>query len=348
MHDPANILAMTSWQFTEQAAARGLARSHALELYRTAFREGRFNDLDWVRLEAASIANIVREFDTVKFTQELHGSLETESVVLPHSGSSGRARNTLCVSSQIGCAMGCTFCETAQMGLMKNLSAEQIVGQWFAARFMLNITIDNIVFMGMGEPTDNLDQVIHAIRILADRNGPAIAPARIAVSTVGRAAGIARLADFAREAGFHKLRLAVSINAPNDRIRSAIMPINRAEPMAALMQAMLTWPAHGQRILIEYVLIPGVNDSVEHAAELCEYLSPLHCTVNVIPYNPRRNSPWPAPAEESVASFTKAIAANGQFVKRRQTLGRSVMAACGQLGNPTIRRRRAIQLTTPV
>jgi 23S rRNA (adenine2503-C2)-methyltransferase len=199
--------------------------------------------------------------------------------------------------------------------------------------------------MGMGEPMDNLDNVIQAIAVLTDRNGAAIAPARVSVSTVGRIEGIRRLAALVRHEGFHKLRLAVSINAPNDAIRSSIMPINRGTPMAELMKAMLEWPTDGrQRVLIEYVLIPGVNDAPEHAAELCDYLRRLKCTVNVIPYNPRRNSPWPAPTDESVRQFVQQIHDRGQFVKRRQTLGRSVMAACGQLGNPAIRRRRLIPL----
>src|SRR5262249_42285389 len=165
----------------------------------------------------------------------------------------GAMTRTLCVSSQVGCAMGCTFCETAQMGLMSNLSASDIVAQWFAARFggVGSPDITNIVFMGMGEPMDNLDAVIQAIRILTDQNGPAIPPARISVSTVGRPAGIQRLAQLARQPGFHKLRLAVSINAPNDAIRSQIMPINRSTPMAALMDAMRQWPTtEKSRVLI--------------------------------------------------------------------------------------------------
>jgi len=193
----------------------------------------------------------------------------------------------------------------------------------------------------MGEPMDNLDHVIQAIRVLSDQNGPAIAPARICVSTVGRVDGIVRLAQMARQPGFRKLRLAVSINAPNDDIRSQIMPINRSTPLGALIDAMLMWPTDGrQRILIEYVLIPGVNDAPQHAAQLCEYLRPLQCTVNVIPYNPRRDSPWPPPTEDQVGQFVRQLHERGQFVKRRQTLGRTVMAACGQLGNPAIRRRQ--------
>jgi 23S rRNA (adenine2503-C2)-methyltransferase len=280
------------------------------------------------------VASTLVEGPTTKFILRHEDGLETESVILPILGSAGRLRRTLCVSSQVGCAMGCRFCETAQMGLMKNLSATQIVAQWLAARFDLYSPIDNIVFMGMGEPMDNLEAVLQAILVLCDRNGAAIAPARISVSTVGQSDGIMRLAAFARTPGYGKLRLAVSINAPNDEIRSRIMPINRATPMAELMHAMRRWPTDAgdngggrQRVFIEYVLIPGVNDAPEHADELCAYLKPLRCTVNVIPYNPRRDSPWPAPSEASVRGFMQRIHANGQFVKRRQTMGRSVMAA---------------------
>jgi len=344
MNDSIDILGLTSSQFIESARARGMRPAEAVSIYRSMFRDGG-PLVGWLMIPNAPIVNRLLEHGTTKFIQRHGDGLETESVILPITSAAGRPRNTLCVSSQIGCAMGCTFCETAQMGLMRNLSAAQIVGQWFAARFEFKAPIDNIVFMGMGEPMDNLDNVMQAIRVLSDRNGPAIAPARISVSTVGRSAGIARLAELARQPGFHKLRLAVSINAPNDDIRSAIMPINRSTPMATLMQAMLGWPTEGrQRILIEYVLIPEVTDAPEHAQQLCEYLRPLKCTVNVIPYNPRRNSPWPAPTEERVRQFVQQVHECGQFVKRRQTMGRSVMAACGQLGNPTIRGRRFIQV----
>jgi 23S rRNA (adenine2503-C2)-methyltransferase len=351
------MLGLTSGEFADAARRLGLSPSNAVEAYRAFHRAGKLPP-PWAHGRVAPVVNTLHEQGTTKFIQRHEDGLETESVVLPYLGATGRPRNTLCLSSQIGCAMGCRFCETAQMGLMRNLAPSQIAGQWWAATHALEPNkpslgrieqepprqfIDNIVFMGMGEPMDNLDNVIQAIRVLSDRNGPAIAPARISVSTVGRVEGIRRLADLARTPGFRKLRLAVSINAPNDEVRAGIMPINRSTPMAAVMEAMLMWPTDGrQRVLIEYVLIPGVNDRPEHADQLCEYLKPLKCTVNAIPYNPRRESPWPAPSEEIVRAFVQRVHENGQFIKRRQTLGRSVMAACGQLGNPTIRGRRVL------
>lgn len=357
MEAAANILALACSEFTDLAGSRGVRPPAAIDLYRRAFREGSL-DAPFASIANHPVIDQRHERGTIKFLQRHEDGLETESVILPITSSAGRARNTLCVSSQVGCAMGCTFCETAQMGFMKNLSAAEIVGQWHAARFAVSplsiadsgagpvaeigVPIHNIVFMGMGEPMENIDNVIQAIRVLTDRNGASIAPARISVSTVGRVNGIARLAELAREPGYHKLRLAVSINAPNDAVRSRIMPVNRSTPMAELKEAMLEWPLYNERLLLEYVLIPGVNDGLDHADELCDYLRGLACTVNVIPYNPRRDSPWPAPAEESVRAFTARIHAQGQFVKRRQTMGRSVMAACGQLGNPDIRGRKRV------
>ncbi len=346
---PINLAEVTSSQFVGHAAAHGMGRDHALKVYRAAYRELR-QDESWARLPHYSVVRSQREGATTKFILRHDDGLETESVILPIAGSTGRLRHTLCVSSQVGCAMGCHFCETAQMGLMKNLSAADIVVQWLVARAKFDVPIDNIVFMGMGEPMDNLDAVIQAIAVLTDQNGASIAPARISISPVGIAKGILRLAELSRMPGFRKLRLAVSINAPNDESRSQIMPITRATPMAELMQAMLRWPtettggAARQRVFIEYVLIPGVNDAMEHADELCAYLKALRCTVNVIPYNPRRDSPWPAPSEESVRQFIQRAHEHGPFVKRRQTMGRSVMAACGQLGNRAIRRRNFVQV----
>jgi len=349
MTDPIDILSCDSAEFVRQAAEHGFPHSTAMGIYRQIFRTGAKPPAATlpVRINVATIAHQQQEHATTKFTQTQDDGLESESVILPIAGSTGRIRHTLCLSSQIGCAMGCVFCETAQMGLMKNLTPAQIVGQWFAARHLVGSPIDNIVFMGMGEPMDNLDAVLDAIHILCDRNGPGLAAANISVSTVGRVEGIRRLAALARTTGFHRLRLAVSINAPNDEIRSRIMPINRAVPMAALMEAMREWPmTRKQRVFIEYVLIPGVNDADDHAKQLCEYLRPLTCTVNVIPYNPRRNSPWPAPDEESVSRFMQRVHQQGLFVKRRQTMGRAVMAACGQLGNAEIRRRKFVSLGT--
>ena len=298
-------------------------------------------------IEAMSIDAAHADDGTIKFHTPLDDGHQVESVILPMTSKSGRLRHTLCVSSQVGCAMGCTFCETAQMGLMRSLTAEEILLQWSVAHHRFGTTIDNIVFMGMGEPLDNAETVIESIRQLTDQTGPSIAPSRISVSTVGRIDGLQRLSELVSEPGFHRIRLAVSVNAPNDTIRSSIMPLNRAMPMAALHSALVQWiQRHRFPILIEYVLIPGVNDEMKHAEELALWIAGLPCRVNVIPYNPRRDSPWPAPDDETVDAFATTLRNQGLAVSRRITLGRSLMAACGQLGTELIRKRRHVQIET--
>jgi 23S rRNA (adenine2503-C2)-methyltransferase len=283
------------------------------------------------------------------------GALETESVLIPMIGKRRHRAYTLCVSSQVGCAMGCTFCQTAQMGLVRSLSPQEIVGQWFCARWRVqrpdpDASVRNMVFMGMGEPLDNLDAVLRAIEVLTDRAGANMAMSRVTVSTVGRLDGIARLAQKVHEHGWHRLGLAVSVNAPSDSVRSAIMPINKSAPMDQLRSAIASFPRWGTgHLMLEYVLIPGVNDSDEHAQQLATWVrgdasqgqAPLAACVNVIPYNPREGSPWGAPAEPDVDRFVAHLTELGLYVKRRRTKGRDQMAACGQLGNLAFKRARA-------
>ena len=342
-------LGLTGQAFVEASRnVEGTRRGReALQAYRSFHREGQVPPGTTPGLHPIGRREI--EGETIKFTLTLPGGVETESVLIPMRRRDGSLTRTLCVSSQVGCAMGCRFCETAQMGLIRHLGAADIVAQWHTAAHEIGHRPKNIVFMGMGEPTDNLDAVLPAIRILADHDGPSIAASNISVSTVGNPDGIRRLGALAGEPGFRRLNLAVSLNAPNDRIRAEIMPVDRAWPMDDLMQAMLEWPGRPKSaICVEYVLIPGVNDGLEHCDEVCRYLEPLRCSLNVIPYNPRRDSPWPAPTEASVERFLQRAMANGQFTKRRGTKGRDVMAACGQLGNPEIRARKRVADGSPV
>lgn len=272
--------------------------------------------------------------DLTKFVQQTPEGLEIESVIVPMQRW-GRAWKTLCVSSQVGCARGCAFCETAQLGLLRNLTVGQIVGQVVAARRLFGDNVRNVVFMGMGEPLDNFDAVAAAIRILTEQSGMCMAFERITISTVGDVAGINQLAAM----GWRRINLAVSLNAPNDAIRERIMPAARRNPMPAIREALLAYPLRRcQYFMIEYVLIPGLNDGHEHAIELAEFLRPVKCVVNVIPYNPRQDSPWPAPAEKAVVDFLRWLKAEGLVAKRRLTKGRDHMAACGQLGNRHLRR----------
>jgi 23S rRNA (adenine2503-C2)-methyltransferase len=378
MPDP---LALTSDAFARAMGERSVSRSHALRGYREAYRLGLRDAVGCAVgvpevsrvVESESPEGIVYKFltrvpdpDRGTFADSArrlplanghahHDGLDAESVVIPMIGRRGVFTRTLCVSSQIGCAMGCGFCETAQMGLIRSLTPREIVAQWWNARHArasgLGLGVKNVVFMGMGEPLDNWDNVERAIEVLTDHNGPGVAMGNITVSTVGRVDGLARFAEATRRPGWHRLRLAVSLNAPNDEVRSEIMPINRAMPMHALRDAIVAQPRYGAKhVMMEYVLIPGVNDSRGCARDLASFVlgrepfagPRIAAMINVIPYNPRRDSPWPAPAEGDVARFIGWVEDEGAPVRRRRTKGRDTMAACGQLGSERIRNRRLV------
>ncbi len=290
-----------------------------------------------------------------KFLLKLRDGLESESVIIPM-----RKYKSLCVSSQVGCRMGCNFCETAQMGYVRSLDAGEIVAQVMVARFVLGEPVENVVFMGMGEPMDNLDQVLQAVRILSDQRGLDIPQSSITVSTVGHVDGIRRLAALAAKSaaaestaargshagnprsGFSRLHLAVSLNAPNDAIRSRIMPVNAKWPLSVLKEALRDYPLANKDdfLFMEYVLIPGVNDAREHALEVAEYLRGLRTCLNLIPYNPRHESPYARPSADSVKNFYRWATEAGQYCRIRGTKGDDSMAACGQLGNRALSRRR--------
>jgi len=353
-------LGLTHDGYVRICAARGIGAGRAGDVYTSMFRAG-----ECPPGLAPAIAHNVQSSDSPEgavrkfllrmpgfdprqaISSRIPGDIETESVIIPMRGRH-RTTHTLCVSSQVGCAMGCGFCETAQMGLIRSLSPGEIVHQWYAATHHLGAEIKNIVFMGMGEPLDNAEAVLDAVACLTDPRGPAIAMRHITISTVGRLDGLRLLRERVSQPGWKRLNLAVSINAPNDTIRSSIMPINRAMPLRELVELLESWPLRASgAICCEYVLIPGVNDAMEHADELTDLLRKVRCCVNVIPYNPRRNSPWPAPEESSVDAFLRRLESQGQFCKRRRTKGRDTMAACGQLGNEQIRGRKLVAVGLP-
>ncbi|MEM8757997.1 MAG: 23S rRNA (adenine(2503)-C(2))-methyltransferase RlmN [Planctomycetota bacterium] len=374
---PPHPLALTCAEWADACAEFKGGRQWASKAYKKLFRAGDSSELvePWYGFDP--LLPIVGEQvspsdgpegDTVKLLTEIAAdaggrsraerdaaaqsrTLPVESVVIPMIGRKGERTYTLCVSSQVGCAMGCDFCETAQMGHVRDLTAEQIVAQWFTAQHAhcapRGTRIKNIVFMGMGEPLDNADSVIKAIEVLNDRSAANIGMRCITVSTVGRVDGILKLRRQCEQHGWRRLGVAVSVNAPNDDIRNQIMPINKRWDMAALQKSLVGFPRSGQnRIMIEYVLIPGVNDRLEHADELAAWVEPLLCAVNVIPYNPRRDSPWPAPEEHVVDAFVDRLRSLRVFTKRRKTKGRDQMAACGQLGTEHIRGRKLVGVTT--
>lgn len=260
---------------------------------------------------------------TRKFVFRLHDGNLIESVLIPDP-----PRLTACVSSQVGCALGCRFCLTGTMGLKRNLRTAEIVDQLIHMQQALGTDgrITNIVFMGMGEPLANEDAVLKALTILLDPNGLGFSHRRVTVSTVGLVPQMARLG---RES---PVNLAVSLHAADDDTRSRLMPINRKYPLAALMEACRAYPTPSRkRITFEYILLKGVNDRPEDARRLVKLLSSVRSKVNLIPFNPHPDLPFQRPSEEAVLHFQEILQQAHLTATVRQSRGADIRAACGQL-----------------
>jgi 23S rRNA (adenine2503-C2)-methyltransferase len=274
---------------------------------------------------------------TRKIVCRLHDGRDVEAVLIPMGGGpddGGHA--TVCVSSQVGCKMGCRFCHTATMGLIRHLSAAEIVAQVLIAAQVSGSKPRNVVFMGMGEPLDNLDAVAQAVRVLSDINGLGLAQRHITISTVGRIDQLARFAEL----GLTRVNLAVSLTAADDALRSELMPVNRVYDLAALKAALLAHPlGRDRRILVSYVLMAGVNDADAQIAKLVEWCQGLRVLVNLIPCNPIPSRPEQPSTPERTDVIHAQLRAAGVPVRLRRTKGDEVMAACGQLGDPAQRRR---------
>lgn len=259
---------------------------------------------------------------TTKFLLRLEDDRKIETVLIP-----GEDHDTLCISSQVGCAMGCGLCRTGGMGFERNLSAGEIATQLLAVRKSApRSRITNIVFMGMGEPLANLTETVRAVRILNHPNGPGISWRRTTVSTCGLVPGIRELGRAVR------VKLAVSLNAVTDEQRSRIMPINRKYPIAELMRALQEYPLpRRDRITIEYVLIGGFNDSDADARQLVRLLNPIRAKVNLIPYNQCADSELQSPSPERVLRFQEILMSRSLMAIVRKSRGTDILAACGQL-----------------
>jgi 23S rRNA (adenine2503-C2)-methyltransferase len=252
-----------------------------------------------------------------------------------------KAKVTLCISTQYGCAMGCVFCASGQAGLVRGLRASEIVSQVYLARRYLrpDEQLGNLVFMGMGEPLHHYEQTARAVRLLTHPDGLAMSPRRMTISTVGLIPGIERLGrDFAGKVG-----LAVSVHAPNDATRDRIIPMNRRYPLQELMRALRAYPLpKRRRITIEYTLIDSVNDSASQARELAQILRGISCKINLIPMNPITASELCAPKAEAVRQFQEILAQAGYSCFVRTRRGDEVAAACGQLAmaDDLVRKKR--------
>lgn len=320
-----HIFACTCDEFADALRPVRGGLAHAVDLYRRALKYGDCTGLPpGIGCRASEIDATVETEGIVKAVFRLADGVRVEAVVIPQPG-----RTTLCVSSQAGCRMGCLFCTTGAHGFVRDLRTEEIVGQLFAVRHVLGRSVDNIVFMGMGEPLDNIATVVQAIRVISDQRGFDIALRRITVSTAGLPDGIRQLGA----AGLPGLRLALSLNAANDHLRSRLMPVNRSYPLAVLKQALESYPLRKKEVFfIEYVLLKGVNDTPEHAVELARFLSDIPARVNVIGCNPGPAGRFENPGEEGLRRFCTLLAREGVFVRLRSSRGQDIQAACGQLG----------------
>ncbi|KAF1076798.1 23S rRNA (adenine(2503)-C(2))-methyltransferase RlmN [Halodesulfovibrio sp. MK-HDV] len=264
---------------------------------------------------------------TIKFLLKLHDGALVETVLIPGS----KGRYSQCLSCQVGCAMACTFCSTGTMGFKRNMTQSEILGQILVARHSLNDVAErpilrNIVFMGMGEPLLNLETLLKSLNTMHSTLGLAFSPRRVTVSTCGIQKGLNELG----ESGL--AFLAVSLHAPNQEVRAKIMPKAARWELNDLMHALKNYPLKTrERITYEYLLLGGVNDSVEDARELHKLISQTKSKLNLIVYNPAEGDPYKAPSEEAVLKFQKILWDKGVTAIIRQSKGADIKAACGQL-----------------
>jgi len=261
---------------------------------------------------------------TEKFLLKLADGKEIESVFIPDT-----PKQTFCISTQVGCAMACSFCLTGKMGLVRNLTAGEIAGQVrvLANALSLRETAFNIVLMGMGEPLHNYDETMKALRILNDEHGLAVSPRRVTLSTVGLLPALERLA---REPLMPNL--AISLHAPTDRQRGELVPLNRKYGISDIIDACKRFPLRTRsRITFEYVLLAGVNDAADDARALAKLLVGVKSKVNLIPLNAAAGIPFERPSDAAIDRFAAILAERGVLVSVRKSRGRDIRAACGQL-----------------
>ncbi len=263
------------------------------------------------------------EDHTRKLLMRMADKRDVESVLIPGAG-----RITQCISSQVGCAIGCEFCLTATAGLTRNLTTAEMISEVMVAHRTLGEYPRNMVLMGMGEPLHNYEHVARFIRMVTDEQGMAFSPRRVTISTAGLVPAIYKLLEDDLPCS-----LAVSLNATTNEVRDRIMPINHKYPLEQLLQAMAAYVAvrKSKRILIEYVLLAGINDSLDDARRLVKIAKEINSTVNILPFNPFPGSPYQRPDDEVVDMFRNHLNDSGVVAVVRISKGREISAACGQL-----------------
>ncbi len=348
-----NLLGMEHADLVRLCEAAGVKSVHADRLNAAIFRYGitdpaaipelpqrLYDHLDRhiTPLDTACIADQLAADGTRKMLLAMPDGKEVETVLIP-----GPNRLTQCVSTQVGCAVGCKFCLTATAGLTRNLSAAEMVAEVMTARKASDQEIRNLVLMGMGEPLHNYDEVARFVRIATDPMGMAFSPRRVTLSTSGLVPGIYRMIE-------EKLpcNLAVSLNATTDAVRDRIIPINSKYPITELMQAIRDYirARDRKRVLIEYVMLKGINDSIEDAHRLVILLDGLGCTVNLLPFNPFPGNPFERPDDETVTAFRSVLVKADMVAVVRESRGDEISAACGQLKTEVAERRKRAPATS--
>jgi len=319
--------------------SRGHKRFHARQIFRWIYKRGVTDLSAMTDLSRELRATLAEQFTittpqvaarerstdgTEKFLLRLADDRQLESVFIPDTPAM-----TFCISTQVGCAMACAFCLTGKMGLVRNLTAGEIAGQVRALAAALDMLDKkfNIVLMGMGEPLHNYDETMRALRILNDEHGLAVSPRRVTLSTVGLLPALEKLA---REPLMPNL--AISLHAPNDRLREELVPLNKKYGVAEIIAACKRFPlSKRSRITFEYVLLAGVNDSPDDARQLAKLLAGVKSKVNLIPLNAAPGIPFERPSDQAIDQFARILADRGMLVSVRKSRGRDIRAACGQL-----------------
>ncbi len=279
------------------------------------------------------------EDGTRKWVFEVAGGSLVETVLIPAEDSKEYGRKTLCISSQVGCALDCSFCSTGKQGFERDLTASEIIGQLWVANqsYMQDVPVTerenrvtNVVMMGMGEPLLNYEPVVASMSLMLDDNAFGLSKRRVTLSTSGI---VPKMYDLAKDID---VALAISLHAPNDELRNELVPINKKYPLAELIKAAKAYvydenPRHKKHVTIEYVMLAGVNDSDEHAKQLIELLKDLPSKINLIPFNPFPHAPYQCSSNNRIHAFSNLLNQAGFVCTVRQTRGDDIDAACGQL-----------------
>jgi 23S rRNA (adenine2503-C2)-methyltransferase len=356
-----NLVGMSRAALAEEMAAFGAEPFRARQLWHWIYHRGVTDFAAMTNLAKGFRERLAQEYvlerpavsralvssdGTRKWLLRFADGQEVETVHIPESD-----RGALCVSSQVGCTLTCTFCHTGTQRLVRNLTAAEIVAQVMIARDALgewpspqeDRQLTNIVLMGMGEPLYNYDNVAAALKIVMDPEGLAISRRKITLSTSGVVPAIARCGA---ELG---VNLAVSLHAVTDELRERLVPLNKKYPIAELLEACRNYPgsSNARRITFEYVMLRGVNDSPSEARELVRLLRGIPAKVNLIPFNPWPGAPFECSTDAAIAAFSDIVFAAGYSAPVRTPRGRDILAACGQLKSDSVRSRRTVSAPVP-